>query len=135
MRISKWRATARDEDGHACSIRGPRSHRCNDFGAARCGSIHPILNLQPLNASKLAFVVGDQSESGRLGVRRNPQVVVADHLAFELQRSSDFSVRLAGARWELHDWQQAGQLLQLLDGSLAELALLRSVDKLAIGDD
>src|SRR6266851_2357717 len=28
--------------------------------ALRCGAVHPVLNLQPLDASKLAFVGGDR---------------------------------------------------------------------------
>src|SRR5712691_11862005 len=77
------------------------------------GSTHPILNFQPPNASKLAFVVGDQDEFRRLGMGGNPQVVVADHVSLGLQSGADCPIELAGARRELHYRQQTRQLGQL----------------------
>src|SRR6266436_1185333 len=90
-------------------------------------SHRPILHLQPSHAPELPLVIGNQRQPRRLGMRRNPQIVVPDHLPLAFQfrphRSISFRRRLRQSHYRKH----ARQLLQQLQRRRPLRALLGPV--------
>src|SRR5262245_25277660 len=111
-----------------------RPSRLRSTSDTPCGSNCPVLDLQPRNTFELAFVVRDQGQARRLGMRGNPQIVVADHFALALDSWADCCIELAGLKRKLHDGQQTGHLGQLPGGMIAKPALFHSIDELTVGD-
>src|ERR1043166_4541861 len=68
-------------------------------------------------------------------MRRDPQIVVADHLALELQGGTDGAIELARARRQFQHREQTRQLSELSRRLLAQPALLHPIEKLAVGYD
>jgi hypothetical protein len=102
-------ATKRRRDSLAATGSDPLRLLRQTILARRGRLLRPVLNLQSLNASKLAFIVGDKSESRRLSMRGYPQVVVADNLAPGRKRSTYGRIEFTGLRWKLHYRHQASQ--------------------------
>ena len=70
------------------SVRGRPSipNPCPSF------SDRPILHLQPPHPAELLLVVRNQRQPRRLRMRRNPQIIVPDHLPLALQFRPDRSI-------------------------------------------
>src|SRR6266481_3732632 len=82
----------------------------------RPASLHrPILHVQTAHPPKLLLVIRNQRQPRRLRMRRNPQIVVSDHLPLALQLRSYRSVSLRRCFRQTHYRKYERQLLQQLD--------------------
>ena len=55
-------------------------------------SVHPVFDFQARDPSECPFVIGYWNQIGSLGVRGDPEVVIADDLAGLFQRGADFTI-------------------------------------------
>src|SRR5688500_17246111 len=87
-------------------------------------SSNPVLNRQIVDAVELTLIVGDQHPAFGTGVSGDPEVVVANGLAFALEGAADLAVVLAHCLCEWFDLDDPLQLLQRSQGLGTGLAFL-----------
>src|SRR5216684_5789535 len=91
-------------------------------------SLHrPILHLQPTHPPEYPLIIRNQRQPRRLRMRRNPQIVVPDHLPFALQLRSHSSISLRRRLRQSHHRKHARQLPQQLQRRRPLRAFLRPV--------
>ena len=56
------------------------------------GLFSPVFNIEILDATELAGIVGHKRKLERTGVRRNEKIVRADHRSTRFERSTDLSI-------------------------------------------
>src|SRR5260370_39883470 len=94
-------------------------------------SHRPILHLQAAHPPELPLIIRHQRQSRRLGMRRNPQIVVPDHLPFAFQIRSNRSISLRRRLRQPHHRKHAGQLSQQLQRGHPLRAFLCAVHQFA----
>jgi hypothetical protein len=64
----------------------------NDNLQVFLGLFSPVFNIEILDATELAGIVGHKRKLERTGVRRNEKIVRADHRSTRFERSTDLSI-------------------------------------------
>src|SRR5713226_6029712 len=90
----------------------------------------PVFHPQPTHPPELPLVIRDQRQPRRPGMRRNPQVVIADHLSFAFQIGSNHSVSPRRRLRQPHHRKHSRQLPQQLQGRRPLRALLRPIGQI-----
>src|SRR6266436_623571 len=90
-------------------------------------SHRPILHPQPPHPPELPLVIRHQRQPRRLGVRRNPQIVVPDQLPFALQLRPNRSISIRCGFRQSHHRKHPRQLPQKLQRRHPLRAFLRPV--------
>src|SRR5437016_1345182 len=95
-------------------------------------SLHrPVFHLQTTHSPEFPLVVGDQLQPRRLGMRRDPQVVIPDHLALAFQFRSDRSVSFCRRLRQAQHGKHFRQLAQQFERRCPLSAFLRPVHQFA----
>src|SRR6266849_7026757 len=121
----------------ACAVRNLSAPPTSPFTppptntvAAPPTALHgPILHLQPTHPPELPLVIRNQRQPRRLGMCRNPQIVVPDHLPLALQLRPNRSISLRRRLRQPHHRKHPRQLPQKLQRRRSVRAFLGSIQQ------